>query len=1080
VTRGACGFLESLLGNADEPSVVEKLALTEIRPAALRRATDDDLRAVWLRLHQWFANARKRKAAVEDVVNAAVWAADEMDRRGFGRGEGGELAEEIERLRGLRKSGDTPRRLTEAPREIVIVPDFVSVVGSAAKGAPNPADLDVLFRASRDGDSFRVGAEGVWLQLRNALDPTKRGDLHFIDNPQGPHGDYVPLYDLVLRLKDAIEARVVKEAQLRVDLGCGSAKPEGWYGIDKQPGPGVDCECDLERGIPLPSDSVSELRAHHVLEHLASTDAIMREIHRVLAPSGTADIEVPSTAGEGAFAHPDHKSFWNRSSFTFWSDPKLLEGRPRFDIVSIEDSSDGPRANVRVVLRKPVTIDKELRPGQAFTPPKPAMAGYTEGFSTAELWAWAKDRVPIAIEPKHNGFRAIFEADSSGRRLWFEGSRDRDRMKSIPGLDALSAIDGPVVLDLDVGIERNGKRVPRPDLQRLTGDRPKLEPDERVVLTAFDLPFDGEDLTGKPFLERRKRLEAFIARNKGIGLSPLRWVRSQDDLDRAAFWAFRFDRSEGLMAKGATGAYETRSGATDEWAKLKRVVEIKAIVLGRKRTATGAWNYRGGLLLSEGDGWSNVREIGGKRYVDLGESFNTAVDADDGDVITAEVLEITPDEEAKTLTWLGARVQDRDETRHEPYTSQQAIDIARRGGVLQKQAPGEEGGTRSSAAASQWRERWQEAFPSSGHGRFTYHHHWRGLGEVETKLGEKDLLNTDHSLHGDLRFEGDEALWGFSVFLGTTEANRKAGGDRLAVLPQDDNLQGAFKLPQPKAWLDVGASEPLIVEPGGVGATSERWSKFFLEDRGTYRVGVWREHMMEIFLDGDKLKGRFLLEFAPIGGGRVWIIDRPKDQTPMAESRKLEDVLAELRKKRQRWLVWAKPGERPTLYDAASGMPAKRAMVRVAKADSKLHVVVGVVLDPYQIDADRDWAPPAEVEKTAHDWLSGSRVIGFRHSRRVDGAVPVESWLVPYPTVEDRQAAIDGQPHRIYRMPLGKDTQVHSGAWVLGIRLPDPEWAMYQRGELDAYSVGGTGMRTPIAESFDPMTLVKAIVEVVA
>src|SRR3990172_9149824 len=98
---------------------------------------------------------------------------------------------------------------------------------------------------------------------------------------------------------------------------------------------------------------------------------------------------------------------------------------------------------------------------------------------------------------------------------------------------------------------------------------------------------------------------------------------------------------------------------------------------------------------------------------------------------------------------------------------------------------------------------------------------------------------------------------------------------------------------------------------------------------------------------------------APIGGGRVWIIDRPKDQTPMAESRKLEDVLAELRKKRQRWLVWAKPGERPTLYDAASGMPAKRAMVRVAKADSKLHVVVGVVLDPYQIDADRDWAPPA-------------------------------------------------------------------------------------------------------------------------
>jgi hypothetical protein len=342
------------------------------------------------------------------------------------------------------------------------------------------------------------------------------------------------------------------------------------------------------------------------------------------------------------------------------------------------------------------------------------------------------------------------------------------------------------------------------------------------------------------------------------------------------------------------------------------------------------------------------------------------------------------------------------------------------------------------------------------------------LSEDEVKLGEDELLRTDHSLHGDLRLEGPEELWGFTVFLGTAEDNRKVGGDRLINLPEGDNLQGAFKLAQPKAWLDVAREKPYVSEPGGVGSTSEKYAKFFEVDHGTYEVGVWREHMIEIFLHGQKLKGRFLIQYAPVAGGRrVWIVDRPKDQTPYAESRKLEDVLEELRQKGQRWLVWAKPGEKPKLIDVRTGRVEKYAEVPILKVDRVKRVVYGVVLDPYSVDSQGDWVPPADVEETAHGWMARSRVIGLQHGKKAN-AVPVESWLVPYPTEEDYRKAMEGKPHRIYRMKLGSD-RVHSGAWILGTKiLDDGLWKDIEEGRLQSYSIGGFGTRVAVGRSAMP------------
>jgi len=143
---------------------------------------------------------------------------------------------------------------------------------------------------------------------------------------------------------------------------------------------------------------------------------------------------------------------------------------------------------------------------------------------------------------------------------------------------------------------------------------------------------------------------------------------------------------------------------------------------------------------------------------------------------------------------------------------------------------------------------------------------------------------------------------------------------------------------------------------------------------------------------------------------------------------------------------------------APRGAPRPERETKISKVDHEKKVVYGVVLDPYVIDAHDDWVPPNEVEETAHNWLASSRQMKTEHETELD-AVPVESYVMPYPTPEDYRAAVACEPHRIWRLKFGTD-YVHSGAWVLGTRVLDPEaWASVLSGELGAYSIGGFGMR---------------------
>jgi len=156
-----------------------------------------------------------------------------------------------------------------------------------------------------------------------------------------------------------------------------------------------------------------------------------------------------------------------------------------------------------------------------------------------------------------------------------------------------------------------------------------------------------------------------------------------------------------------------------------------------------------------------------------------------------------------------------------------------------------------------------------------------------------------------------------------------------------------------------------------------------------------------------------------------------------------------------------------TLADSISELSQGGSLrVSVAKSLPEKQIVYGVILDPYQVDLHNDWIPPAEIEATAHDFLTKSRVVGLRHAGKAEAEV-VESWVEVYPTKEDRELALQNLPHRANRREFGGDV-LHSGAWVAGVKLTDELWELHKRGELDAFSIGGFSFKTQVSTDAMP------------
>jgi SAM-dependent methyltransferase len=96
-----------------------------------------------------------------------------------------------------------------------------------------------------------------------------------------------------------------EENMIKLNLGCGEDKKDGYLNIDWNPIVKPDITHDLNI-VPYPfEDNYFDLiEVSHVLEHLEKPFIIMKELHRILKPNGKLIIKVPHFSR--GMSHSEH------------------------------------------------------------------------------------------------------------------------------------------------------------------------------------------------------------------------------------------------------------------------------------------------------------------------------------------------------------------------------------------------------------------------------------------------------------------------------------------------------------------------------------------------------------------------------------------------------------------------------------------------------------------------------------------------------------------------------------------------------------------------------------------------------
>lgn len=84
------------------------------------------------------------------------------------------------------------------------------------------------------------------------------------------------------------------KSPLRLHLGCGGRRIEGYVNVDWRMTPATDLVCDI-RELPFGPNSADRIECYHVIEHLPRHDLLstLRKWHKILIPGGKLIIECP-------------------------------------------------------------------------------------------------------------------------------------------------------------------------------------------------------------------------------------------------------------------------------------------------------------------------------------------------------------------------------------------------------------------------------------------------------------------------------------------------------------------------------------------------------------------------------------------------------------------------------------------------------------------------------------------------------------------------------------------------------------------------------------------------------------------
>jgi hypothetical protein len=113
------------------------------------------------------------------------------------------------------------------------------------------------------------------------------------------------------------------------------------------------------------------------------------------------------------------------------------------------------------------------------------------------------------------------------------------------------------------------------------------------------------------------------------------------DVDEYSKKIMDMPTSEGVVIKDITSTYYVGTRKNPKWIKWKKFVDLDVVVLDKKKTKSNLFSYTLGIDIGPTDEEGKyIKEINGKKYMEVGKALNTKIAVDVGDIVRVMVDEV--------------------------------------------------------------------------------------------------------------------------------------------------------------------------------------------------------------------------------------------------------------------------------------------------------------------------------------------------------------------------------------------------------------------------------------------------------
>jgi DNA ligase D-like protein (predicted ligase)/DNA ligase D-like protein (predicted 3'-phosphoesterase) len=459
---------------------------------------------------------------------------------------------------------------------------------------------------------------------------------------------------------------------------------------------------------------------------------------------------------------------------------------------------------------------------------KPMLAQPIESPFTSEDWVF---------EIKWDGIRAISYVNAG---LSVKSRNDKELKYNFPELNELSDLTQNAVLDGEIVVMRNGKADFQALLERSQAtslrDIEYLTQRFPVTYVVFDiLEKDGEPLIDYPLIERKRLLREGLKEGRHVVLSV--FVEEEGE---AYFQAALKKGVEGIMAKKKSSLYQPGERSRD-WLKIKKIVSADCVIFGYTKGEGNREETFGALILG-------LYDEGKPVYVGkVGTGFSQADLARLVKVFksfTVQEATLPAVDVGEKITWLRPELVC--SVVYQSVTNDGRLRMPRFEGLRLDKSPFE-------CAFDQLRQNSLQEYLS----KRTFYATPEPAGGKAKGEGKIFVVQEHHArrLHYDLRLEKADVLKSWAVPKGCPE---KEGERRLAVETEDHPLEySGFEGAIPAGQYGAG--------------TVKIW------DKGSYELKVWGDDKIEFTLNGERLRGRYVLAKFKKAGDKNWLLLKVRD-----------------------------------------------------------------------------------------------------------------------------------------------------------------------------------------------------------